>query len=122
MTAGRTLQAEIEKVLTKVDEDIEEFKTVWGDGYSMVHSNTPMTANERNDRWNKFEGGLKTQIKELQRDHEQIKIWLSDEGIRDKNALAGARKKIEVDMERCKGSERDVRKGSRYVMPMLCFF
>lgn len=97
MAAGRKLQAEIEKVLKKVEEGIEEFNNVWDNVHSAVH------ANQRE----KFEAELKTQIKKLQRDREQIKIWHSDKSIKDKVALAEARKKIEVEMERFKEFERD---------------
>jgi len=97
MAAGRKLQAEIEKVLKKVEEGIEEFCDVWDSVHNAVH------ANQRE----KFEAELKTQIKKLQRDREQIKIWQSDKAIKDKNALAEARKRIEVEMERFKEFERD---------------
>lgn len=99
MAAGRKLQAEIEKVLKKVEEGIEEFNNVWDNVHSATH------ANQRE----KFEAELKTQIKKLQRDREQIKSWQSDKSIKDKNSLADARKKIEVEMERFKEFERDAK-------------
>mmetsp|Transcript_125463 Transcript_125463/g.280240 ORF Transcript_125463/g.280240 Transcript_125463/m.280240 type:complete len:306 (+) Transcript_125463:63-980(+) len=99
MAAGRKLQAEIEKVLKKVDEGIEEFNNVWDNVHSATH------ANQRE----KFEAELKTQIKKLQRDREQIKWWQNDKSIKDKNALADSRKKIEVEMERFKEFERDAK-------------
>eukprot|EP00401_Gymnodinium_catenatum_P078639 CAMPEP_0117532198 /NCGR_PEP_ID=MMETSP0784-20121206/39245_1 /TAXON_ID=39447 /ORGANISM="" /LENGTH=320 /DNA_ID=CAMNT_0005328585 /DNA_START=14 /DNA_END=974 /DNA_ORIENTATION=- len=99
MAAGRKLQAEIEKVLKKVDEGIEEFNNVWDSVHNATH------ANQRE----KFEAELKTQIKKLQRDREQIKAWQSDKSVKDKNALADARKKIEQEMERFKEFERDAK-------------
>jgi len=99
MAAGRKLQAEIEKVLKKVEEGIEEFNNVWENVHSATH------ANQRE----KFEAELKTQIKKLQRDREQIKTWQSDKSIKDKNALAENRKKIEVEMERFKDFEREAK-------------
>merc|ERR1712066_128358 len=83
----------------KVEEGIEEFNNVWDSVHSATH------ANQRE----KFEAELKTQIKKLQRDREQIKAWHSDKAIKDKNALADARKKIEVEMERFKEFERDLK-------------
>lgn len=99
MAAGRKLQAEIDKVLKKVEEGIEEFNTVWDNVHGATH------ANQRE----KFEAELKTQIKKLQRDREQIKTWQSDKNIKDKNVLAEARRKIELDMERFKEFERDAK-------------
>eukprot|EP00930_Biecheleria_cincta_P095888 TRINITY_DN87783_c0_g1_i1.p1 TRINITY_DN87783_c0_g1~~TRINITY_DN87783_c0_g1_i1.p1 ORF type:complete len:756 (-),score=211.86 TRINITY_DN87783_c0_g1_i1:341-2608(-) len=99
MAAGRKLQAEIDKLLKKVEEGLEEFNNIW-DG---VHN-----ASQPNQR-EKFETELKAQIKKLQRDREQIKTWLGDKSIKDKNALGDARKKIEVEMERFKDFERDAK-------------
>jgi len=99
MAASRKLQAEVEKVLKKVEEGLEEFCNVWDNVHSASH------VNQRE----KFEGELKTQIKKLQRDREQIKAWQSDKNIKDKNALLEARKKIEVEMERFKEFERDAK-------------
>lgn len=99
MAANRKLQAEIEKVLKKVDEGIEEFNNVWDSVHGATH------ANQRE----KFEAELKTQIKKLQRDREQIKTWQSDKSIKDKNSLAESRRKIEVEMERFKEFERDAK-------------
>lgn len=99
MAAGRKLQAEIEKVLKKVDEGIEEFNHIWESVHGASH------ANQRE----KFEAELKSQIKKLQRDREQIKVWLSDKNIKDKHALGEARKRIEVEMERFQKCERDLK-------------
>jgi len=52
---------------------------------------------------------LKTQIKKLQRDRDQIKTWQSDKSLKDKHAFAETRKKIEVEMERFKEFERDAK-------------
>ncbi|CAE8587499.1 unnamed protein product [Polarella glacialis] len=97
MAAGRKLQAEIDKVLKKVDEGLEEFGNIWNG----VHNASQVNQRE------KFEAELKAQIKKLQRDREQIKTWLGDKGIKDKTALGEARKKIEIEMERFKEFERD---------------
>jgi len=99
MAAGRKLQAEIDKLLKKVDEGLEEFNNIW----EGVHNATQPNQRE------KFETELKAQIKKLQRDREQIKTWLGDKSIKDKNPLAEARKRIEVEMERFKEFERDAK-------------
>merc|ERR1712205_83717 len=78
---------------------LEEFNNVWDNVHNATH------ANQRE----KFEGELKTQIKKLQRDRDQIKTWLGDKTVKEKNALLDFRKRIEVEMERFKEFERDAK-------------
>mmetsp|Transcript_5279 Transcript_5279/g.7379 ORF Transcript_5279/g.7379 Transcript_5279/m.7379 type:complete len:86 (+) Transcript_5279:58-315(+) len=84
MAANRKLQAEIDKVLKKVDEGVEEFNLLW----DRVHN-----ASTHENQREKFEAELKIQIKKLQRDREQIKQWITDKGVKDKTGLSEAKKK-----------------------------
>jgi len=97
MAALKKLQAEIDKTLKKVDEGLEEFQSLWE---NVQHATT---SNQRE----KLEGELKSHIKKLQREREQIKGWLGDKQIKDKGSLGDARKKIEIEMERFKEFERE---------------
>ena len=55
------------------------------------------------------ENDLKTQIKKLQRMRDQIKTWLASNEIKDKTALADARKLIEQQMEKFKACEKEMK-------------
>ena len=50
---------------------------------------------------------LKRDIKKLQRFREDIMKWTSNPEVKDKNALADSRRRIEVEMERFKAFERE---------------
>lgn len=97
MTALKKLQAEIDKTLKKVDEGLEEFQTLWT---NVQHATT---SNQRE----KLEGELKSHIKKLQREREQIKNWLGAKEVKEKGTLLDARKRIETEMERFKEFERE---------------
>lgn len=57
----------------------------------------------------KFEGELKKEIKKLQRLRDQVKTWLTSGDIKDKRALLENRKLIEVQMEKFKVTEREMK-------------
>lgn len=52
---------------------------------------------------------MKTQIKKLQRIRDIIKAWLTSNEIKDKTALADARRLIETQMERFKACEKEMK-------------
>jgi CCR4-NOT transcription complex subunit 3 len=82
MSANRKLQAEIDKVLKKVEEGVEVFDDIWEKVY----------AAEVQALKEKYEGDLKKEIKKLQRLRDQIKTWVGSNDIKDKAALIDARK------------------------------
>ncbi|CDS14244.1 hypothetical protein LRAMOSA06414 [Lichtheimia ramosa] len=57
----------------------------------------------------KYEQDLKKEIKKLQRLRDQIKTWLSSNEIKDKRALLENRKLIELQMERFKTIEKEMK-------------
>jgi len=75
---------------------VEEFQKLWNACFNA-------NANQRE----KIENEMKTLIKKLQKDREQIKGWLGDKAVKDKISLGDARKKIEIEMERFKEFERE---------------
>eukprot|EP00128_Syssomonas_multiformis_P016887 Colp12_sorted_trinity150504_noHs@33160 len=99
MADKRKLQAEIDKVLKKVTEGIEEFDTIW----EKVQSAASVKQKE------KYEGDLKTEIKKLQRLRDQIKSWLTNNDIKDKSVLYDNRRLIETKMELFKDVEREAK-------------
>ena len=57
----------------------------------------------------KLESDLKTQIKKLQRLRDQIKVWLQSNEIKDKKPLLDNRRLIEMQMERFKAAEKEMK-------------
>ena len=57
----------------------------------------------------KHEANLKTEIKKLQRFRDQIKTWHASNDIKDKTALADARRDIERRMEKFKVCEKEAK-------------
>jgi len=57
----------------------------------------------------KLAGDLKKEIKKLQRFRDQLKIWLSDPDVRNKDPLDEARRSIESRMEKFKKCEAEVK-------------
>lgn len=57
----------------------------------------------------KYEADLKKEIKKLQRLRDQIKAWQANDEIKDKQLLNDTRKAIEVQMERFKALEREMK-------------
>ncbi|XP_020251428.1 general negative regulator of transcription subunit 3-like isoform X1 [Asparagus officinalis] len=99
MGASRKLQTEIDRVLKKVHEGVQEFDTIWDKVYETDNANLK----------EKFEGDLKKEIKKLQRYRDQIKTWQQSSEIKDKKALMDARKLIEREMERFKVCEKETK-------------
>ncbi|KAG2182320.1 hypothetical protein INT43_007250, partial [Umbelopsis isabellina] len=90
---------EIDRVLKKVSEGVEMFE-------SMIDK---LEAAPPGNQKEKCESDLKKEIKKLQRLRDQIKSWLSMNEIKDKSALMENRKLIELQMERFKVIEREMK-------------
>lgn len=95
----KKLQVEIDRVLKKVSEGVEMFE-------SMIDK---LEAAPPGNQKEKCESDLKKEIKKLQRLRDQIKSWLSMNEIKDKSALMENRKLIELQMERFKVIEREMK-------------
>lgn len=100
MAGARKLQAEIDRVLKKVQEGVEKFEETWG----KVHN-----ASNQNQKKEKYEEDLKKEIKKLQRLRDQIKSWLNSPEVKDKSVLLDHRKLVETQMERFKVVERETK-------------
>ncbi|SCU90042.1 LAME_0E06788g1_1 [Lachancea meyersii CBS 8951] len=95
----RKLQQDIEKLLKKVKEGLQDFEDVYDKFQSTDASNTSYRE--------KLEGDLKREIKKLQKHRDQIKTWLSKEDVKDKQqVLMEHRRLIESGMERFKSVEK----------------
>ncbi|KAJ3205899.1 CCR4-NOT transcription complex, subunit 3, partial [Dinochytrium kinnereticum] len=92
-------QAEIDKVLKKVLEGVEVFEGIL--------EKIQLTGNYTQKE--KMEADLKKEIKKLQKSRDQIKIWISSNDIKDKRALIENRKLIELQMERFKACEKELK-------------
>ncbi len=68
MAGNRKLQAEVDRVLKKIQEGIEEFAQIW------EKATTATTPNLKE----KYEADLKKEIKKLQRHREAVKTWASN--------------------------------------------
>ena len=77
---------EIDRVLKKVAEGVEEF------GQTIEKVYNAATNNQRE----KYEADLKKEIKKLQRYRDQIKSWISSNEVKEKQPLIEARKLIET--------------------------
>eukprot|EP01136_Pigoraptor_vietnamica_P034174 Opistho-1_new@97841 len=99
MADKRKLQAEVDRVLKKVSEGVEEFEVIW------EKVSNASNANQKE----KYEADLKKEIKKLQRLRDQIKTWLSSNDIKDKKVLLDTRKLIETQMERFRAIERETK-------------
>lgn len=95
----KKLNQDIDKLLKKVKEGLEEFDII----YDKFQNTDPQNSSYRE----KLESDLKREIKKLQKHREQIKTWISKEDVKDKaNILLENRRFIENDMERFKGIEK----------------
>ncbi|KNZ46456.1 hypothetical protein VP01_724g10 [Puccinia sorghi] len=97
--AQRKLQADIDRVLKLVQQGVTLFEETFD---KMTHA-TNQTSKD------KAEADLKTSIKKLQRQRDQIKTWLQSNDIKDKSALMEHRKLIETQMERFKACEKEMK-------------
>ncbi|CCD22663.1 CCR4-NOT core subunit NOT5 NDAI_0A05080 [Naumovozyma dairenensis CBS 421] len=95
----RKLQQDIDKLLKKVREGLEDFEII----YEKFQSTEPSNSSYRE----KLEADLKREIKKLQKHREQIKTWLSKDDVKDKTSiLMENRRLIENGMERFKAVEK----------------
>ncbi|KAK7506379.1 hypothetical protein BaRGS_00002491 [Batillaria attramentaria] len=99
MADKRRLQGEIDRCLKKVDEGVEVFEDIWKKVQTATNSNQK----------EKYETDLKKEIKKLQRLRDQIKTWVANSDIKDKQSLVEHRKLIETQMERFKVLERETK-------------
>ncbi|POW19942.1 hypothetical protein PSHT_04056 [Puccinia striiformis] len=88
--AQRKLQADIDRVLKLVQQGVTLFEETFD---KMTHA-TNQTSKD------KAEADLKTSIKKLQRQRDQIKTWLQSNDIKDKSSLMEHRKLIETSRSR----------------------
>lgn len=91
--------AEIDRVMKKVDEGAALFDEIWEKVYSA----------EQQNQKEKYEMDLKKEIKKLQRLRDQIKTWIGNSDIKDKDNLVEARKLIETKMEQFKICEKETK-------------
>lgn len=95
----RKLQQEVDKVLKKVKEGLEE--------YEDIYEKFQNTESDNQSYREKLEADLKREIKKLQKHREQIKNWLSKDEIKDRaDVLMENRRLIESGMERFKSIEK----------------
>lgn len=97
--AARKLQKDIEVVLKKVDDGMDEFEEVWEQATT---STNPAQKEKLGEE-------LKRSINKLQRFRAQIREWIGQNDVKSKDKLEDARKKIENDMQRFKEFERDLK-------------
>ncbi|XP_049851019.1 uncharacterized protein LOC126324547 isoform X2 [Schistocerca gregaria] len=90
------MRGDIDRTLKKVSDGIAEFECV------LQKINAASTANQKE----KLETDLKREIKKLQKLRDQIKCWMSNSEIKNKDPLLDSRKKVELQMEKYKEYER----------------
>ncbi|KAK4047950.1 MutS protein msh4 [Microbotryomycetes sp. JL221] len=94
-----SIAAEIDRTLKKVAEGVEIFESI----FDKIQTSSNQTQKE------KLEQDLKSQIKKLQRLRDQIKTWAASSDIKDKQPLIDNRKLIEVQMEKFKACEKEMK-------------
>lgn len=97
MATLRKLQQEIDKVLKKVVEGLEEFDTTF----------EQMTMTENQNTRDKYESNLKAELKKLQKYREQIKSWIGNSDVKDTSELMESKRDIERRMEGFKAFEKE---------------
>ncbi|KAL9021567.1 MAG: hypothetical protein Q9185_001215 [Variospora sp. 1 TL-2023] len=97
--AQRKIQQDIDKCFKKVSEGIQAFESI----YDKIHQSTNPSQKE------KLEDNLKREIKKLQRQRDQIKTWAAGNEIKDKKPLMEQRKAIELEMEKFKAVEKEMK-------------
>ncbi|KAL7678130.1 hypothetical protein ACOME3_004359 [Neoechinorhynchus agilis] len=97
MAERRKLQLEIDRVLKKISEGVDNFEDTWKKAQS--------TSNQ--SQKDKFEQEMKKEIKKLQRLRDQVKNWLASNEVKDKEPLLDSRRLIENLMERFKVVEKE---------------
>lgn len=97
MATLRKLQQEIDKVLKKVVEGLEEFDTTF----------EQMAMTENQNTRDKYESNLKAELKKLQKYREQIKSWIGNSDVKDTSELMETKRDIERRMEGFKAFEKE---------------
>ncbi|KAL8763083.1 MAG: hypothetical protein Q9184_001043 [Pyrenodesmia sp. 2 TL-2023] len=97
--AQRKIQQDIDKCFKKVAEGIQAFEGI----YEKIQQSTNPSQKE------KLEDNLKREIKKLQRQRDQIKTWAAGNDIKDKKPLMEQRKAIELEMEKFKAVEKEMK-------------
>jgi len=97
--AARKLQKDIDVVLKKVEDGLDEFNEVWD------QATTSSNASQKE----KLGEELKRAINKLQRFRAQIREWIGQSEVKSKDKLEDARKRIESNMQRFKEFERDLK-------------
>lgn len=97
--SARKLQAEIDRTFKRVAEGVAIFEGI----YDKLNTSSNKAQNE------KIEQDLKKEIKKLQRYRDQIKTWAASNDIKDKKALLEHRRLIEVQMEKFKACEKEIK-------------
>ncbi|KAL8956095.1 MAG: hypothetical protein Q9193_006281 [Seirophora villosa] len=97
--AQRKIQQDIDKCFKKVSEGIQAFEGI----YDKIQQSTNPSQKE------KLEDNLKREIKKLQRQRDQIKTWAAGNEIKDKKPLMEQRKAIELEMEKFKAVEKEMK-------------
>eukprot|EP00835_Amoeboradix_gromovi_P003135 NODE_197_length_15379_cov_0.485602.p3 type:complete len:417 gc:universal NODE_197_length_15379_cov_0.485602:10869-12119(+) len=95
----KKLLIEIDKCLKKVAEGLTHFDQI----YDKISQ-----CNNQSQR-DKLEQDLKKEIKKLQRNRDQIKLYLQKDEIKDKRQLEENKRLIETQMERFKAMERELK-------------
>lgn len=94
--AHRKLQQEIDRVFKKINEGLDIFDT-----FHERHENATNPSQK-----DKLEADLKREIKKLQKLREQIKVWQTQNEVKDKDKLLEYRRLVEVAMEKYKVVEK----------------
>ncbi|KAI9893814.1 MAG: general negative regulator of transcription subunit 5 [Vezdaea aestivalis] len=97
--AQRKLQQEVDKCFKKVSEGIQAFEGI----FEKIQQASNASQKE------KLEDALKREIKKLQRQRDQIKVWIASNEIKDKKPLLEQRKLIETQMEKFKAVEKEMK-------------
>jgi len=97
--AARKLQKEIDVVLKKTDDGINEFADYWDQATTCKDASQKERLGEE----------LKRSINKLQRLRAQIREWIDAKTVGSKDKLEDARRRVESDMQRFKEFERDVK-------------
>ncbi|CCG83053.1 Putative uncharacterized protein [Taphrina deformans PYCC 5710] len=97
--SARKLQAEIDRTFKRVAEGVAVFEST----YEKLNTSSNKAQNE------KIEQDLKKEIKKLQRYRDQIKTWAASNDIKDKRPLLEHRRLIEVQMEKFKACEKEIK-------------
>lgn len=97
--AIREVQLDIERTVKKVIEGVDIFEQI----FEKIQTTTNPAQKD------KLQGDLKREIKKLQRQRDEIKVWIGMNEIKDKSVLLEYRKIIEQEMEKFKACEKELK-------------